>query len=83
MYMLYISTSKLPFFQRFFSKMMLAKTLLCIQLKETNLENRPHISNRKFKTSFNDTVFQYSVDALKQCNLDMQMDLQLVPVSLR
>ena len=34
-----ISTSSLPCIERLFSKMKLLKTLLCTQLKQTNLEN--------------------------------------------
>ena len=31
-------------------------------------------------TGFTDTVFQHFVDELKHCNLDMKMDLPLLPV---
>ena len=50
-----ISTSSLPYGQRFFSRK-LVKTLLCTQLKQTNLENRFHISTESPK-SFDSTVF--------------------------
>ena len=60
--------------------MKLVKTSLGIQLKQTNVENRLHISTKSPKEDFTDTVFQHFVDELKHCNSDMQMDLQLVPV---
>ena len=53
--------------------MKLMKTLLCTQLKQTNLENRLHISTESPK-GYNDTFFQDFVDELKQCNLDIQID---------
>ena len=43
--------------QRFFPEMKLVKTLLCTQLKQTNLENRFHISTGSPKADCNDTVF--------------------------
>ena len=39
-------------FKDFFSKMMLVKPLLHTQLRQTNLENQPNISKRKFKRRF-------------------------------
>ena len=52
-------------------------------VKRTNLEHRLHISTESPKKGSNDTVFQHFVDELKHCNLDMQMDLQLlVPLFL-
>ena len=60
--------------------MKLVKTSLGIQLKQTNVENRLHISTKSPKEDFTDTVCQHFVDELKHCNSDMQMDLQLVPV---
>ena len=54
--------------QRFFSKMILVKTSLCTQLKQTNLENRLHISTESPKEGFNDTVFQHYMDKLRHCN---------------
>ena len=63
--------------------MKLLKTLLHTQLKQTNLENRLHISTISPKEGFNDNVFQLFVDELKHCNSDMVMYLQLlVPVFL-
>ena len=53
--------------------MKLMKTLLCTQLKQTNLENRLHISTESPK-GYNDTCFQDFVDELEQCNLDIQID---------
>ena len=77
-----ISTSSLSYVPRFFSKRELVKTLLRIQLKQTNLENRLHISTESPK-GFNYPVSQHSVDELKHCNSDMRMDLPLlVPVFL-
>ena len=57
-------------------KMKLLKTLLRTQLKQTNLENWFHILTESPKEGFDDTVFQYLIDELKHCNLDMWMDLQ-------
>ena len=51
-----ISTSSLPYGQRFFSRRKLVKTLLCTQLKQTNFENQFHISTESPK-SFDSTVF--------------------------
>ena len=51
--------------------------LLHTQLKQSNLENRLHIST-KIPKEFYDTVFQHFVDELKYCNWDMQMALQLL-----
>ena len=48
-FFLCISTFSLSCVQRFLPKTTLIKTLLRAQLKQTNLENRSHISNRKFK----------------------------------
>ena len=48
--------------------MKLLKTLLHAQSKQTNLENRLHISTESPKEDFDDTVFQHSVDELKHCN---------------
>ena len=58
------------------------KTTLRTQLKQTNLENRIHISAESQKKASNDTAFQYSVNELKHFNSDMQMGLQLVQVFL-
>ena len=64
--------------------MKLRKASLRTQSKQTNLENRLHISRESPKEGFNDTVFQRFMDELKHCNTDMRMGLQLlVPVSLR
>ena len=41
-----IITSSLSYVQRFFSKRKLVKTSLHTQLKQTNLENRFHISQK-------------------------------------
>ena len=71
-----ISTSSLSFAQRFFE----VKTLLRTQLKQTTLQSRLHILTEIPKEGFNNTVFQNFVDGLKQCNPDMQMDLQLFRV---
>ena len=65
-----------------FSRMKLVKALLHTQLKQANLENQLHISTESRKIYVNDTVFQHFVDDLKQCKLDIQTDLQLVPVIL-
>ena len=72
----------LSYVQRFFSKMKVVKTSLCTQLKQTNLENWLHIPTESPKDNINDTAFQHFVDELKNCNPDMQMNLQLVPVFL-
>ena len=78
-----INTSSLSCIQRFFSKMKMVKTLLRTQLKQTNLENRLHISTKIPKEGFNDTIFQHFVNKLKNCNSDIRMELQiLVPVFL-
>ena len=37
------------------------------------------IFQQKVKKSSNDTAFQYSVDELEHCSLDMQMSVELVP----
>ena len=63
--------------------MKLVNTSLHTQLKQTNLENRLHISIKSPKECFNDKVFHHFMDELKQCHSDMQMDLKLpVPVFL-
>ena len=62
--------------------MKLVETSIRTQLKQTNLENRLHISTENPKEGFNDTVFQHFVDELKHYNPDMVMDLQLVNVVL-
>ena len=63
------------------AKIKLVKTLLCTQLKQTNQENWLNISTESPKEGFNETVFQHFMDELKYCNLNMQMDFQLlVPV---
>ena len=49
-------------------KMKLVRTLLHIQLKQTNLENKLHISIEILKECFNDTVSQHFVNELKHCN---------------
>ena len=67
------STSSLSYVQRFFSKRNLVKTYFRTQSKQTNLENKLNISTESPKEVFNDTVFQYFVDELKHCNLDMRM----------
>ena len=61
----YFRTSSLSCIQRFFSKMKLVKTSLRTQLKQTNLENRFHISRESPKEGFNDIVFKHFVDELK------------------
>ena len=43
----------------------MVKTSLRSQLKQTNLENRFHISTESLKEGFIDTVFQHFVDKLK------------------
>ena len=48
--------------------MKLLKTLFHTQSKQTNLENRLHISTESPKEDFDDTDFQHSVDELKHCN---------------
>ena len=73
-----ISMSSLSYIQRFFSKMKLVKILLRTKLKQTNLENRLHITTETPKEDLIDTVFWHFTDELKNCNLDMQMDLQLL-----
>ena len=45
--------------------MKLRKTSLRTQSKQTNLENRLHISRESPKEGFNDTVFQRFMDELK------------------
>ena len=60
-----ISTPSLSYGKRIFSKRKLVKTSLRTQLKQTNLENRFHISTESPKEGFNDTVFQHFVDKLK------------------
>ena len=63
--------------------MKLVQTSLRTQLKQTNLENRLHVSIESPKEGFNDTTFQHFTDELKHCNSDMRMNLQLlVPVFL-
>ena len=62
--------------------MKLVETSIRTQLKQTNLENRLHISTENPKEGFNDTVFQHFVDELKHYNPDMVMDLQVVNVVL-
>ena len=37
-----------------------------------------HTSTENPKEYFNDSVFHHFVDELKHCNLNMQMDLQLL-----
>ena len=64
----------MSFIQILFSKMKLVKTLSHIQLKQTNVENRLHISTESPKECFNYTVFQHFVDELKQNNLNIQID---------
>ena len=49
----------------FFFKIKLMKSLLCTQLKLTNLENRIPISTASSKEYFDDTVFLHFVDELK------------------
>ena len=74
-----ISMSSLSRIQRFFSKMKLVKILLRTELKQTNLENRLHISTERPKENFIDTVLLiHFIDELKHCNSDMRMDLQLL-----
>ena len=69
-----LSCSKVP-------KMKLVKTLLCTQLKQTNLEKTLHISTKSPKEGFNDTLFHDFWDELKhKCNV--QTDMQLFPVFL-
>ena len=70
-----ISMSSLSYIQRFFSKMKLVKILLRTKLKQTNLENRLHITTETPKEDLIDTVFWHFTDELKNCNLDMQMGL--------
>ena len=53
-----ISMSGLSCAERFFSKVTLVRTLLCTQLKQTNLENQSHISTESSNEGFNDTVIQ-------------------------
>ena len=57
--------------------MKLLKTY-CTQLKQTNLENRLHISTESPKEGFDDAIFHHFVDELKQFNSDRRMDLQLL-----
>ena len=52
-----LSKSSLSCIQRFFSKMKLVKTSFRTQLKQTNLENRFHISTESLKEGFNDIFF--------------------------
>ena len=78
----FISVSSFSCVQRLVSKMELVKTLLHSQLKETNLENWPHILTESPKEGFHDIAFQHIVDESKHCNPDMQMNLKLVPVFL-
>ena len=68
--------------QRFFSKMKLVETLLRFQLKQTHLENQLHISIKSPEEDFHDTIFQDFVDAPKQYNPDMRINLQLLPIFL-
>ena len=58
------------------------KTSLGTQLKQTNLENWLYILKESPTEDFNDPIFQHFMGELKHCNLDMWMDLQLVPVFL-
>ena len=58
-------------FKDFFSKWKLVKMLLHTQLKQTNLENRLHISTKSPK-EFYDTVFEHFMDELKHCNTVMK-----------
>ena len=62
--------------------MQLVKTSLRTLLKQTNLKNRLDISTEIPNEGFNDNVFQDFVYEFKHCKLDMQTDLQLVPLFL-
>ena len=73
-YFSYWSTSSLSCVPRFFSEMKLVKTSLHTQLKQTNMDNWLHISTEIPKEGFGDTVFQYFMDELRHCNLDMPMN---------
>ena len=79
------------FSHKVFFSCLITSSLSCVQrfflkwswFKRTNLEHRLRISTESPKKGSNDTVFQHFVDELKHCNLDMQMDLQLlVPLFL-
>ena len=74
-----ISTSSLSCVQRLFSKMKLVKPSLRTHLKQTNLENRFHISIESPKEVFNDTVFQNFMNELKDCNSDAVFPLISTP----
>ena len=63
--------SSLPCVQRRFSQLKLVKTLLCTQLKQTNLENQLHILTERSKESFNYTICQHFVNELKHCNPEL------------
>ena len=54
--------SSLSCVQRSFSKMKLAKTLMCTQLKQINQENWLCTPIESLKEGFNDTLFQNFVD---------------------
>ena len=62
--------------------MKLIKTWLRNQLKQTSHENLLYITTDSMKEGLDNIVFEHFVDELKHRNLDIRMNLWLVPVFL-